>query len=142
MTNLSVQLVNSLAKVNLTEEPGKVAQGALLLEEIQEHERRTQQLARRVSAFVLGDTPAQTTSGPKSLADWAEEVLKDNSGSMRYREIAAEIRGRGFQHARTPKSPDQLADSVWSAMYEDPRRFVKVGRGVWDLAWRYGANGN
>ncbi|HEX5308681.1 MAG TPA: HTH domain-containing protein [Solirubrobacteraceae bacterium] len=127
--------------MNLAQEPGKVAQGAMLLEEIQEHERKGEQLTRRVSAFLAGDTSSATTNGSKSLADWAEEVLKDSAGPMRYREIAAEIRGRGFQHARTPKSPDQLADSVWSAMYEDPKkRFVKVGRGIWDLVQRNSAN--
>lgn len=141
MTNISAHLVHALAKMNLAQEPGKVAQGALLLEEIQEHERKGEQLARRVSTFLAADTPAPTTHGSKSLADWADEVLEDGTGPMRYREIAAEIRGRGFQHARTPKSPDQLADSVWSAMYEDPnKRFVKVGRGIWDLARRNGAN--
>jgi hypothetical protein len=55
---------------------------------------------------------------------------------MRYREIAAIIRSRGFRHARTPKNPEkQLADSVWTAMYEDPR-FTKVGRGIFDLKKR------
>ena len=33
------------------------------------------------------------------------------------------------QHARKPKNPGQLKDSVWAAMYED-YRFVKVGRGI------------
>lgn len=142
MTNLSAHLVHALDKMNLAQEPGKVAQGALLLEEIQVHERKGEQLAGRVSAFLAGDTPAPTTHGSKSLADWAKEVLEDAAGPMRYREIAAEIRGRGFQHTRTPKSPDQLADSVWSAMYEDPKkRFVKVGRGIWDLARRNGEDG-
>lgn len=51
---------------------------------------------------------------------------------MPYREIAAVIRSRGFVHAREPKNPEkQLADSVWTAMYEDDR-FDKVGRGIFD----------
>lgn len=58
---------------------------------------------------------------------------------MRYREIAAVIKSRGFTHAREPKNPEkQLADSVWTAMYED-ERFTKVGRGIFDLAERVGA---
>jgi hypothetical protein len=55
---------------------------------------------------------------------------------MPYREIAAVIKSRGFQHAREPKNPErQLPDSVWSAMYEDDR-FTKVGRGIFELTDR------
>jgi hypothetical protein len=46
-----------------------------------------------------------SVQGPSAtirLADWAEEVLLDNPGPMRYREIAAEIRGRGFHLLRLP----------------------------------------
>lgn len=125
-----------LATLDVATAPRRYADGALLLEAVQEHEHRTARLEAQVLAFATGSEPP-SVNGNKPLADWAYEVLQDSAGPMRYREIAAEIRGRGFRHARQPKNGDaQLADSVWSAMYEDPGRFVKVGRGIWDLAER------
>jgi hypothetical protein len=129
------RLTRELKTLDVTKEPGRVAAGALLLEELQEHERQGQRLVQRVSDFLARSTEA--ASDGRSLADRAAEVLRDAGKPMRYREIAAEIRGRGFQHSRQPKNPDQLADSTWSAMFEDPaKRFIKVGRGIWDLSER------
>jgi hypothetical protein len=130
-------LLEALDGIEVAAAPRRFADGALLLEEVQELEQRTARLEGQVRAFVADDA-SLPANGHRSLADWAYEVLKDSSGPMRYREIAAEIRGRGFRHARQPKHGEaQLADSVWSAMYEDPgKRFVKVGRGIWDLAER------
>lgn len=93
-------------------------------------------LENRVSALERhGHSPAGSGPG-RSLADWAYEVLVEEGKPMRYREIAAAIKARGFTHAREPKNPEkQLADSVWSAMYED-KRFTKVGRGIFDLTER------
>lgn len=103
------------------------------LEDVLKGER----LERRISALEQSaSTPSTGTEVSKSLANWAYEVLLDEGGAMPYREIAAIIKSRGFQHARQPKNPDrQLSDSVWSAMYED-ERFTKVGRGIFDLTDR------
>jgi hypothetical protein len=130
--NASQRLTQELMGLDITKSPGRVAAGAALLEQIQEHDRQGERLLRQVADFLSGTSEHEDG---RSLADRAEEVLINNGGPMRYREIAAEIRGRGFKHAHTPKNPNQLADSTWSAMYEDSR-FVKVGRGIWDLASR------
>jgi hypothetical protein len=143
MGHLTDRLVEALEALEVAAAPRRVADGALLLEAVQKHEQRTKQLEAQVLAFVAGGSP-EPVDDHKPLAEWAYEVLRDSAGPMRYREIAAEIRGRGFRHARQPKSGDaQLADSVWSAMYEDPRkRFVKVGRGIWDLSERTRPSGD
>jgi HB1, ASXL, restriction endonuclease HTH domain len=119
--------------LDVAKEPRRVAQAAMLLEDLQESTTRTQ----RLEAQAIETMESQSSGAAavhRSLADWAEEVLREAGTPMRYREIAAEIRGRGFRHAQEPKNPDQLADSVWSAMYDDSRkRFAKVGRGIWAL---------
>lgn len=133
---LSERLARALSQIDIASEPLKLARGATLLEQVQRFEQEHSRLERQVDDF-LANRGAPRVMSHKSLADWAYEVLRDNPGPMRYREIAAEIRGRGFQHAHEPKSPNQLSDSVWSAMYEDSKqRFVKVGRGIWDLVER------
>jgi len=136
------RLVAALGRLDVAEAPRRFADGALLLEAVQDLEQRQVRLEAQVLAFVANEGTLPTPAH-KTLADWAWEVLRDSAGPMQYREIAAEIRGRGFRHAREPKHGDaQLPDSVWSAMYEDPqRRFVKVGRGVWDLVERASAGG-
>jgi hypothetical protein len=136
---LSETLAKALVGIDVVAEPRRVAQGATLLEQVQKLEQEQRRLSVLVDAFVGGGgTSSSASEGYKSLADRAFEVLRDNPGPMPYREIAAEIRGRGFQHAHQPKSPNQLSDSVWSAMYEDSqKRFVKVGRGIWDLRERH-----
>ena len=137
MTNLAQSLATALKKLDVEKDPRRVAVGATLLNDLQEHAERGARLEVQAKQFLAGDV-VKTPNGHKSLADWAEEVLLDSDGPMRYREIAAEIRGRGFQHSHEPKNANQLADSVWSAMYEDSRkRFMKVGRGIWDLASRH-----
>jgi len=130
------RLAAAINATDVVKLPDRVAEGARLLSQYQAKRLELERVAVQVEAF-LADRGGRDGAG-KSLADWAEEVLLDSDGPRRYREIAAEIHGRGFRHARTPKSPDQLGDSVWTAMYEDGRkRFVKVGRGVWDLASRH-----
>jgi hypothetical protein len=138
-TNAAERLANDLKGLDVTSEPGRVATGAALLEQIQEHDRQGDRLLQQVRDYLSDKSDREDD---RSLADRAAEVLADNGEPMRYREIAAEIRGRGFKHAYTPKNPNQLADSVWSAMYEDrAKRFVKVGRGIWDLASRQNGSG-
>jgi hypothetical protein len=138
---LAEKLTHALTAIDVAQEPRRVAQGATLLEQVQAHEQREAQLSAQVEEFLAGRSETVPVD-QKPLADWAEEVLLDSRGPMRYREIAAEIRSRGFRHAREPKWPNQLADSVWSAMYEDSKkRFVKVGRGIWDLSARASSNG-
>ncbi len=127
-------LLAAVKNVDMDDDPARLEAGARLLGEVKEAAREQDLLAERVRLYIE-ESEAGRPVATKSLADWAEEVLLSSDGARRYREIAAEIRARGFRHARVPKSPDQLADSVWTAMYEDPR-FVKVGRGIWDLVIR------
>lgn len=135
-TGLSNRLKGLIARTDVDSDPLLVADGARLLAEVQQWEEKGRRLEKRVSALeTTGRTSAGTTLG-KSLADWAYEVLVDEGKAMPYREIAAVIKSRGFTHTREPKNPDrQLADSVWTAMYEDDR-FEKVGRGIFDLVER------
>lgn len=133
---LSGRLKALIERTDVERSPLVVADAARLLSEVQQWEEKAERLENRIAALERhGHRPAGTGPG-KSLADWAYEVLSDEGHAMPYREIAAAIRARGFTHAREPKNPEkQLADSVWSAMYEDDR-FRKVGRGIFDLAER------
>lgn len=141
---LSAQLKALIEKTDIDERPLVVADGARLLSEVQQWEEKGERLERRIAALeqvASSASPGAASSSAKSLADWAYEVLLDEGVAMPYREIAAVIRSRGFQHVREPKNPErQLQDSVWSAMYED-ERFVKVGRGIFDLTERLGESG-
>jgi hypothetical protein len=133
---LSIRLKALIERTAVDRDPLLVADAARLLSEVQEWEGKGDRLENRVSALERhGHSPAGSGPG-KSLAQWAFEVLEEEGTSMRYREIAAAIKARGFTHSREPKNPEkQLADSVWSAMYEDAR-FTKVGRGIFDLTDR------
>lgn len=135
-SELSSRLKALIERTEIDRDPLLVADAARLLSEVQQWEEKGSRLDNRVTALEQhGHSPAGAGQG-KSLADWAYEVLLDNGSAMPYREIAAVIKSRGFTHAREPKNPEkQLADSVWSAMYEDDR-FTKVGRGIFDLAER------
>lgn len=144
MQEIRTKLAELLKNLDVTEDPRRMADGALLMAAAQEHERNGARLKAQIGEFIKGESPTALVDGHKPLADWAYEVLQDSPGPMPYREVAAEIRGRGFKHARQPKYGDaQLPDSVWSAMHEDPKkRFVKVGRGIWDLTERVVQNGS
>jgi hypothetical protein len=135
-SELSSRLKALIGRTEVDRDPLLVADAARLLSEVQQWEQKGGRLDNRVSALEQhGHSPAGSGPG-KSLADWAYEVLTDEGKPMPYREIAAVIKSRGFTHAREPKNPEkQLADSVWSAMYED-HRFTKVGRGIFELTER------
>ena len=99
-------------------------------------EARGESLERQVQALERSGGDVGVAEIGMTLADRAYDVLRDEGSAMRYREIAAVVKSRGFRHSREPKNPEkQLADSVWTAMYEDSR-FTKVGRGVFDLSER------
>jgi len=134
---LSTRLKELIGETEVDRDPLLVADAARLLSEVQQWEEKGSRLDSRISALERhGHSPSGAAQG-KSLADWAYEVLSDNGSAMPYREIAAVIKARGFTHAREPKNPErQLPDSVWSAMYEDKKRFIKVGRGIFDLTER------
>ena len=134
---LSKRLKALIDGADIEKDPLLVADAARLLSEVQQWEEKGGRLEKRIAALEnSGHSPFGPNLG-KSLADWAYEVLVDNGQAMPYREIAAVIKARGFTHAREPKNPEkQLADSVWSAMYEDRERFTKVGRGIFDLTER------
>lgn len=137
MTDLSTRLKNLISRTDVAAEPMRVSTAAKLLAEVQRWESQGESLRRQVAALEDSDGSPDSELG-MSLADRAFEVLKDEGAAMRYREIAAVIKSRGFRHAREPKNPEkQLSDSVWTAMHEDPR-FVKVGRGIFDLVERVG----
>lgn len=137
MSDLSTRLRDLISRTDLAAEPMRVSNAAKLLAEVQRWESQGESLRRQVAALEGAEGSPSSELG-KSLADRAFEVLKDEGEAMRYREIAAVIKSRGFRHAREPKNPDkQLSDSVWTAMHEDTR-FVKVGRGIFDLAERVG----
>ena|SRR5919201_526143 len=130
---LQESIARKLESLDVRADPLKVAEGARLLADVQEHELLTSTLEARVAAYV--DATREPVSH-RSLADWAYGVLAAAGTEMHYSKIAGAIRAEGFKHAREPKNPEkQLKDSVWTAMYEDPR-FVKVGRGIFDLRER------
>jgi hypothetical protein len=132
---LSIRLKHLIKQADIDKNPLLISDSARLLSDVQQWEELGKRLERRVTTLELS---ASSDSGaqPKSLADWAYEVLLDRGVAMPYREIAAVIRSQGFKHVREPKNPEkQLADSVWTAMYEDDR-FAKVGRGIFDLTDR------
>lgn len=136
MSSLGRRLKVLIQTTDLAENPLLVSDGARLLSEVQRWEEQGEALEKRVEALERSGSDSDVAELGKSLADRAFDVLRDEGKAMRYREIAAIVRSRGFRHAREPKNPEkQLADSVWTAMYEDPR-FTKVGRGVFDLSER------
>lgn len=133
---LSKRLKALIQGANIDSDALLVADGARLLSEVQQWEAKGERLEKRVAALENSGHAFSGANLGKSLADWAYEALLDNGEAMPYREIAAVIKARGFTHAREPKNPEkQLADSVWSAMYEDDR-FTKVGRGIFELTER------
>lgn len=137
MRSLSERITALVQATDIERNPLLVAEGARLLSEVQGWEATGRSLEKRVEGLERSESVPGTGALNKSLADRAYEVLLDEGEAMRYREIAAAIKSRGFRHAREPKNPEkQLADSVWTAMYEDRRRFTKVGRGVFDLTER------
>jgi hypothetical protein len=136
MATLKHRLEVLIKTTDLGENPLLVSDGARLLAEVQRWEAQGESFEKRVAALERSGGDADVAELGKSLADRAYDVLRDEGKAMRYREIAAVVRSRGFRHAREPKNPEkQLADSVWTAMYEDDR-FTKVGRGVFDLSER------
>ena len=133
---LSERLTKLIKSTDVEANPLIVAEGARLLAEAQELEHKEMRLTKRVDALEASPESYGEPGTHKSLAEWAYEVLSESDEPMRYRHIAVAIKERGFRHASKPKHPEkQLADSVWTAMYEDDR-FVKVGRGIFDLTER------
>jgi hypothetical protein len=133
MASLSERLKTLVRETDIEENPLLVADGARLLSEVQSWEATGKALEKRVTGLERSGGIPDAVDSARSLADRAFEVLRNEGQAMRYREIAAVIKSRGFRHSREPKNPEkQLADSVWTAMYEDDR-FTKVGRGVFDL---------
>jgi hypothetical protein len=136
MNSLSERLKDMIQTTNVDENPLLIADCARLLSEVQGWEATGVALEKRVGGLERSEGTPDAVDLTRSLADRAYEVLLEEGQAMRYREIASAIKARGFRHAREPKNPEkQLADSVWTAMYEDDR-FTKVGRGVFDLAER------
>lgn len=136
MKKLSERLKELIRDTDVERNPLLVADGARLLAEVQGWEATGEALEKRVAGLERSGGTRDAVVLAKSLGDWAYEVLEEEGKPMRYREIAVAIKTRGFRHAREPKNPEkQLADSVWTAMYEDSR-FTKVGRGVFDLTER------
>jgi hypothetical protein len=134
--SLSARLKRVIESIDIDRDPMAVSNSAKLLAEVKQWEKRGERLEGLVSALEQSTSSTDSFIAPASLADWAYRVLRTEGKAMPYREIAAAIKSQGFEHAREPKNPEkQLADSVWTAMYED-HRFTKVGRGIFDLTER------
>lgn len=137
-TDFEEQIVEKISGLDIRSHPRLVEDAARLLRQSQEHRTAGTRLAAQMEKFLRDASDGGVEEARRSLADRAEDVLLKSDGPRHYREIADEIQAAGFQHSRVPKSPKQLADSVWTAMYDDSKqRFRKVGRGVWDLASRH-----
>lgn len=133
---LSDRLAQLVQGTDLRDHPELVSKGARLLSEVQKWEEEGELLRKAIDAFERSTAdPSAEADSPKSLADWAYEVLLDEGSAMPYREITEAIKSRGYKHTRMPKDPNQLYDSVWGAIKKD-QRFTKVERGVYDLTER------
>lgn len=82
-------------------------------------------------AGLLGEGPRPG----KTLAEFAEEGLRQAGGPVHRQELARIVEALGFRHSRSPKNPQQLEHSLGALVSRDPR-FVRVGRGLFDLAER------
>lgn len=60
----------------------------------------------------------------------AEVIIKSEKRPMRAPEIAARLIAGGFP---TTMEKRKLANSVFTTLNRDPKRFKKVGAGLWDL---------
>jgi DNA-directed RNA polymerase delta subunit len=80
--------------------------------------------------MAMADKPRQ-----RKLTDWAYSILS-RRGAMQYTDIANVIKAEGYRpRHKQKKSGTQLRDSLWTLLVRDPR-FVKVGRGTFDIADR------
>jgi hypothetical protein len=104
--------------------------------EAQRHGQALAQLSERTDQ-ILRSGPTQVVHRHfHRQSDWCADILARSPGPRRYGDIAKQMYAEGYRHAVTVKNPDrQLSDSIWVAMNEDDR-FVKVGRGIFDLAAR------
>jgi hypothetical protein len=105
--------------------------------EAQRHGQTLTQLSDRADQLLQAASAAVVARHFDTQSDWCEDILKRSEGPRRYGDIADQMYAEGYRHAVTVKNPDrQLKDSIWVAMDEDDR-FLKVGRGVFDLASRH-----
>jgi hypothetical protein len=83
-----------------------------------------------------GATRAERRRG---LPDFARRAFLDarerGVDEMHVAELAMAVKELGFQHAWTPKRPDQIEHSLASALSKDPDTFERVPdrRGFWRL---------
>lgn len=86
------------------------------------------------------DVAAETSSSAAAhfsrlkQVDAAEIVLREH-GPMRTMAIVDELLRRGYPvGGEAAKKKKRLANSLFSAMRKLPQRFVKCGKGMWNLA--------
>jgi hypothetical protein len=123
-------------------DPHYAAAAGLLSEAATEAQRHGQTLAHlvaRAEHLLRATGSPAVTRHFDTQADWCEDILRRAGGPLRCKAIADQMYNEGYQHSVTVKNRDrQLRDSIWVAMSEDPR-FVKAGRGLFDLAVRHEA---
>lgn len=105
--------------------------------EAQRHGQVVQQLSVRADELLDPRPEPVVARHFDTQADWCEDILKRSEGPRRYADIGDQMYAEGYAHSVRVKNPDrQLKDSIWVAMNED-NRFVRVGRGKFDLAARH-----
>jgi hypothetical protein len=91
---------------------------------------------------ALGTAAELQTQAPvrlRTLGDYAAHTLRSSSGPLGTKEWAEGIRQLGYEPQKTPRNPNQLEQSL-SALPHHDHRFVRVARGVYDLAERHPAD--
>jgi hypothetical protein len=73
---------------------------------------------------------------PDSLRGCAERALVEEDGPLDLELWAERIREMGFNHPWNPRNPRQLEASLTALPHQTPV-FVRVGRGIYDLASRH-----
>lgn len=79
------------------------------------------------------------SAGPRrmrTLADYGERALADALEPLSTGDWAERVRELGYRHRSTPRNPRQLEQSLSSLPHHDSR-FVRLGRGSYDLAERH-----
>lgn len=139
MTALLEQLGDYVKEHDPATDPKYAQVAGLLAEagtEAQRHGQTLTQLSERADELLRAAAAAVIERYFETQADWCEDILKRSTGPRRCGDIADQMYEEGYRHAVTLRNPDrQLKDSIWVAMNEDDR-FVKVGRGIFDLASR------
>lgn len=101
---------------------------------------RLEIVAADIRKAVGAAEPTETARSPRpGLPHYATKALADarerNIDELHIVELAEAVKALGFEHAWTPKRPDQLEHSLASALSKDRDTFERVPgrRGFWRL---------